>query len=254
MRADVSTAHPVRERARGRQLGYNRRVLFLRHATLLVALFALCGACGGSGKPPKRGVIESDVEAWGFRRYQAVLDPEVWVKSNRSKGYTASYVRKQAEKRGRLEDGDVANAFVTRFKRKRGVVVALVRFTRRLAQESGYVVEEDKISGTRLIVVKGHGELWAWWASKKHLVKVGGPGVEKVPEQLVEAYADRYPSSLKGGVLDMELDVEDEEPELESEEYNPDNPTPDWDHGQPGKKKKKKKRKKKRKKRKKKRD
>ncbi|MBT8493186.1 MAG: hypothetical protein KJO07_09015 [Deltaproteobacteria bacterium] len=222
--------------------------MFRRNAILLAVVLALSGACGGSGKPPKRGVIEADVEAWGFRRYQAVLDPEVWVKKNKSKGYTASYVKKQAEKRGRLEDGDVASAFVTRFKRKSGVVQALVKFTRRLAQESGYVVEEDKLSGTRLIVVKGHGELWAWWASKRHLVKVGGPGVEKVPEQLVEAYADRYPSTLKGGVLDMELDVEDEEPELESEDYNPDSPTPDWDHKQPKKKKKNKKRRKKKRK------
>jgi hypothetical protein len=194
-------------------------------------------------------VIEADVESWGFRRYQAVLDPEVWVKNNTSTGYTASYVKKQAEKRGRLEDGDVANAFVTRFDNKAGVVPALVRFTRRLAQESGYVVEEERVSGTRLIVVKGHGELWAWWASKRHLVKVGGPGVEAIPEHLVEAYADRYPSTLKGGVLDMDLEIEEEEPELDTEEYNPDNPTPDWDHDQPKSKKKRKKRKKRKKKR-----
>jgi len=191
------------------------------------------------------------VESWGFRRYQAVLDPEVWVKGNRSKGYTASYVKKQAEKRGRLDEGDVANTFVTRFKKRRGVLKALVRFVRRLAQESGYVVEEEKLSGTRMLVVKGHGELWAWWVSKRYIVKIGGPGVEKLPEQLIEAYADRYPSTLKSSALDMELEDVEEEPELETEDYNPDNPKPNWDKDKKKRKKKKKKKRKKKKKKKK---
>jgi len=184
-------------------------------------------ACGGPQPPPKRGVLEHDVEAWGFRRYQAVLDPEVWVKGNRAQGFTASYVRRQSEKRGRLDEGDVVNAFVTRFESNQGLVPALVRFARRLAQESGYVVEEDKFSGTRVIVVKGHGELWAWWVAKKHVLKVGGRGVEKVPVKLVEAYADLYPSKLGAGALDMELEP-DEEAEVETESYDPKNPKPEW--------------------------
>lgn len=183
-------------------------------------------ACGGSA-PLERGVIERDVESWGFRRYQAVLDPEVWVEGNQGSGHTASYVRKQAEKQGRLAEDDVVNAFVTRFESDEGVLPALIRFARRLAQESGYAVEEDRVSGTRMIVVKGHGEHWAWWVAAKHVIKIGGRGVSRVPETLVEAYADRYPSRLKAGALEMELG-EVEEKDIETEDYDPDNPKTEW--------------------------
>jgi len=207
----------------------------------LVAVVLVVAACGGPSKPPKRGVLEHDVESWGFRRYQAVLDPEVWVKGNRAEGFTASYVRKQSEKRGRLDEGDVVNAFVTRFETNTGLVPALVRFARRLAQESGYAVEEDKLSGTRVIVVKGHGELWAWWVAKNHVLKVGGRGVDKVPVKLVEAYADLYPSKLSAGAMDMDLEAE-EEAEVETEAYDPKNPKTEWQRSTGKKKKKKKKR------------
>ena len=214
---------------------------------LMVLVLAIAWAQPGCGGPdlPVRGVIEENVDQWNFRRYQAVLDIEVWVPKNSASAYTASYVRRSAEKRGRLEDGDVINAFVTRYKKSKGVQRAFVKFARRLAQESGYLVEDEKLGGARLFVIKGHGETWAMWAGKKHIVKVGGRAVEKVPEELVEAYADRYPSKVKEGALEGELpgDVsEDKEPEVEkTPEYDPDNPTPDW---QRGKKKKKKRRRK----------
>ena len=211
---------------------------------LIVVTVALLGGCGGPSKPPKRGVLEKDVSSWGFRRYQAVLDPEVWVKDNQAQGFTASYVRKQAEKQGRLDEADVVNAFVTRFDSNAGLIPALVRFARRLAQESGYVVEEEKFSGTRVIVVKGHGEMWAWWVAKKHVLKVGGRGVEKVPKKLVEAYADLYPSKLKAGALDMELEQE-EEAEVETEAYDSKNPKPEWQRTTKKKRRKKKRRNKK---------
>ena len=45
---------------------------------------------------------------------------------------------------------DVANAFVTEYAHEDGVERALVKFARRLSQESGYVVEESKIGGQRV--------------------------------------------------------------------------------------------------------
>jgi len=222
----------------------------LKSLVSIALVASLCLACGGPDTPPKRGVLERDVEAWGFRRYQSVLDPEVWVKENRSRGFTASYARKQAEKRGRLGERDVVNAFVTRFKSHDGLIAALVRFARRLAQESGYSVEEDSLYGTRVIMISGHGERWAWWVSKKHILKLGGRGVEKVPKDLVEAYADYYPSALKQGVLDSELEPVSE-PKLETEEYDPDNPKTSWqrqDEDAPADKKKRKRKRKKRRK------
>ncbi len=194
---------------------------------LLVAL-QLSSACGGNTKPPKRGVIESDVENWGFRRYQSVLDVEVWVSKNRAVAHTASYARKTSEKKGRIDDKDVINAFVTRYKEKRGVRRALVVFARRLAQQSGYKVEEKKISGVRLFEVKGPNERWVFWAAKKHVIKLGGRGVKSIPTDLIDAYAERYPSRIKSGSLEGPLPEGPVEPNVETEEFDPENPRPEW--------------------------
>lgn len=201
--------------------GSTALLIFVFVSTALVA-------CGGPDKPPKRGVIESNVSSWNFRRYQAVLDIEVWVPKNRAAAHTASYVRKSAEKIGRIDDGDVVNAFVTRYKRDVGISRALVKFARRLAQESGYVVQEKKVDGTRLILVTGAGEAWAMWAAKRHVVKIGGRGLEKVPQSVIEAYAERYPSRLKSGVLEGPLPAGPDEKKPSEEPFDPKNPRPDW--------------------------
>ena len=194
---------------------------------LLVAM-QLSSACGGNTKPPKRGVIESDVENWGFRRYQSVLDVEVWVAKNVAVAHTASYARKTSEKKGRIDDKDVINAFVTRYKEKRGVRRALVVFVRRLAQQSGYKATEKKISGVRLFEIKGPNESWVFWPAKRHVVKLGGRGAKSVPSDLIEAYAERYPSKLKAGSLEGPLTEGEPEPDVQTEEFDPKNPKPEW--------------------------
>ena len=161
--------------------------------------------CGGAERPPPRGVIENDVGGWSFRRYQSVLDVEVWVNDNRAVAHTASYARKEAEKRGRLGDDDVVSAFVTRYDSDDGVDRALVQFVRRLASESGYRVEERSVDGIRLIDVRGAGEVWATWPSARHVVKIGGPRRAAIPEALIAAYARRYPSHLAEGALEAPL-------------------------------------------------
>jgi len=204
----------------------------------LVAL-TLLAACGGATAPPSRRVIESNVASWNFRRYQQVLDVEVWVPDNRAVAHTASYVRDSAEKRGRIDEADIVSAFVTEYKRPAGVLRAVVKFSRRLAQESGYVVEERKLGGVRVIQVVGNGEAWALWGSGKYMVKIGGRGLESVPPALVEAYGDPYPSGLGEGVLEGPLPEGQDEAEPEREEYDPDNPKPDWDSDKKSRKKKK---------------
>jgi len=177
------------------------------------ALLAIAGAavasaaiaCGGPDGPPARGVIERDLEGWTFRRYQSVLDVEVWVPDNRAVAHTASYARTEAEKRGRLGEEDVVSAFVTRYQRPDGIEQALIRFVRRLAQESGYRVEERELGDVRLVEVRGAGEAWVIWPSRAHVVKIGGPGRQTIPEAVVEAYGERYPSGLKAGALDAPL-------------------------------------------------
>jgi hypothetical protein len=170
------------------------------------------------------------------------VDVEVWVPDNRATAHTASYARASAEQRGRLEEGDVASAFVTEYERPPGVLRAVVKFARRLGQESGYVVEEHELGGVRVITIVGHGEAWALWGSGKYVVKVGGRGLASVPSDLVEAYGERYPSDLSSGVLEGPLpdgpDAEAREPARE-DGLDPDDPRPDWDHDGPRRKRRK---------------
>ncbi len=204
-----------------------------RKSALAAIALGLVLACGGPSKPPKRGVIEGSVSSWRFRRYQAVLDVEVWVPNNRAAAHTASYVKHSAEKRGAIGENDVVNVFVTRYKSDDGILRALVKFVRRLAQESAYVVEEKKLGGTRVLVVSGAGELWALWAARRHVIKVGGRGLRSIPESIVEAYDDRYPSTLKVGILDGPLPPgpDEEQPkEAPEEPFDPDHPRPDWNN------------------------
>jgi hypothetical protein len=169
----------------------------------------LVTACGGAEKPPSRGVIENDVADWTFRRYQSVLDVEVWVSDNRAVAHTASYAHKEGVKRGRLLEEDVVSAFVTRYESDAGIDRALVQFARRLAGESGYRVEEREIGDVRVVEIRGAGEVWAIWPARQHVVKIGGPGRQSIPESLIEAYGDRYPSRLAAGALDAPLPAAD---------------------------------------------
>jgi hypothetical protein len=205
----------------------------MRRISALLAIctgvaFAYLG-CGGPPRPPERGVIEADLKEWRFRRYQALLDIEVWVPKNRASAHTASYVRIDAEKRGRLEEGDVVNAFVTRYERDEGVLRSLIVFSRRLAQEQGYAVEERRVGKARVFQVSGAGEAWILWAAQRHVVKIGGRGLSAVPENVVAAYAARYPSSLRPGMLEGPLPEATEPPKREEPEpLDPENPRPDW--------------------------
>ena len=195
----------------------------------VILLAALLFGCGGRPPPPTRGVLEKDLSSWKFRRYQQLLDVEVWVPRNKGVAYTASYAHGEALKRGRVEDKDVCNAFVTRYQRHAGIERQLVRFARRLAQESGYAVDEREIEGVRVIEVSGHGETWAIWASRGHVIKVGGRGIDQVPGAVVEAYGAPYPSVLRSGVLEGALPEGADEERPGPSERDPDNPTPDWD-------------------------
>jgi hypothetical protein len=203
---------------------------------LFLAVVVAAGACGGHPPIPKRGVVESDLGSWKFRRFQPVLDVEVWVDDNKAEAYTASYVANEAEKRGHVEDKDVVNVFVTRYEKNDGVLRETVKLVRRLAAEQGYQVDENKIAGERTLSINGHGESWVMWPSKKHVVKVGGRGRSDVPKSVVESYADRYPSQLPKGALEGPLPGGPEnKPKQEKEEYDPKNPKPDLDKYDPKK-------------------
>jgi hypothetical protein len=209
----------------------NMRVLF-------VAIVLTVFACGGRPPIPTRGVVESDLGSWKFRRFQGpLLDIEVWVEGNKAEAYSASYITAAAEKRGHIEDKDLVNVFVTRYQRADGVVRATVKLARRLAQDGGYQVEEDKIAGARTLTISGRGETWVMWPSNQHVVKVGGRGRNDVPASMVESYVDRYPSQLPGGSLEGPLPPgpDDAPQKIEKPEYDPSNPRPDVDNYDPNK-------------------
>ncbi len=203
----------------------------------LILLIIVIAACGGSPPIPKRGVVEGDLGSWKFRRFQPVLDVEVWVEGNKAEAFTASYVTDHAEKLGKVEDKDIVNVFVTRYESADGVVRETVKLARRLASEQGYQVDENKIGGARALSITGNGEAWVMWPAKKHVVKVGGRGRENVPEAMVESYADRYPSQLPGGSLEGPLPAgPDSGPKpVPKEKYDPSNPKPDIDKYDPDK-------------------
>src|SRR5215468_11049541 len=225
-----------RDSAVNAQKGYDTKDM----RALLVAGVAAILACGGHPPIPTRGVVEGDLGAWKFRRFQGpLLDVEVWVEGNKAEAYSASYITADAEKRGRIEDKDLVNVFVTRYQTADGVVRATVKLARRLAADNGYQVEEDKIGGARTLTITGRGEAWVMWPSNQHVVKVGGPGRTDVPKSMIEPYVDRYPSQLPGGALEGPLPPgRDELPatqKLEKPAYDPTNPRPDAEHYDPNK-------------------
>jgi hypothetical protein len=208
---------------------------------LALALGLGLGACGGTPGIPPRSVVEADIGGWHYRRYQSMLDVEVWVPRNTGEAHAATYVTAAAERVGRIRDADLASAMVTHYQRPGGVLRELVKFARRLGGEGGYQVDEAELGGVRVILASGRGETWALWASGAYIVKVGGRGRSDVPASLVEAYGARFPSQIPGGVMEGPLpagepipdgaeDLDgDGEPDEPPPAYDPDNPTPDFD-------------------------
>ena len=162
-----------------------------------------------------------------------MLDVEVVIVGNPAVGYTASYARGEAARAGSLKDTDVVNAFVTRFEKPDGVVRATAKFARRVGNQTGYQVEEVEVEDVRHVAIMGQGEAWAIWPSGNHVIKLGGRGLESVPEGLIEEYGERFPSNLPGGVLEGPLpegpDSSDEPPKDPKAPYDPNAPTPEWD-------------------------
>jgi hypothetical protein len=207
---------------------------------MLVAWAVAVAGCGGHPPVPTRGVVEADVGSWKFRRFQGpLLDVEVWVEGNKAEAYSASYITADAEKRGRIEDRDLVNVFVTRYASPEGVVRAMVKLARRLAADNGYQVEDAKIAGARALSITGRGEAWVMWPSSRYVVKVGGRGRTDVPASMVEPYVDRYPSQLPGGSLEGPLPPGRDEPpathKLDRPAYDPSNPRPDAERYDPNK-------------------
>ncbi len=215
-----------------------RTIVVVRTAVVAVLAIALAG-CHHRPPLPARGVVEADLGTWKFKRFQGPLfDVEVWVANNHGEEYSASYITNDADKRGKIDDKDLVSVVVTRYEKPDGVTRATVKLVRRLAAEDGYQAEEQKIGGVRALSFKGHGEAWVMWPSDGYVVKVGGRGRDDVPEQMVDYYAARFPSSLPGGALEGPLPPGPEDtPPPDKPAYDPNNPHPDLDKYDPKKSK-----------------
>jgi hypothetical protein len=149
---------------------------------------ALCIVAIGCGAQlPARYVVERDVGPFFYRRYQQTLDVEFVIGGNAAVGHTATYLRRGAT------GTDFATAFVTVYTRPNSLS-AEVR--EQLESLKHYQFEVRELGGEPVFALEQGDERWAVWVSGRHVVKLGAPHGEPVPEDLVDAYMDVYPSDL----------------------------------------------------------
>lgn len=155
----------------------------------LVGLLALLPSCGAS--IPSRFVVERDVGAWSYRRYQRVLDVEIPIAGRSAVGHTATYVRRDRTSRS----VPFASVFVTVYGDAHGLSAEVRRQVRALGS---YDTNVRAYGGGHVFYLDGGpGDSWALWVSGPHLVKIGaGAELDRVPEDLVSAYMGIYPSDL----------------------------------------------------------
>ncbi|HKP59123.1 MAG TPA: hypothetical protein VJV78_20515 [Polyangiales bacterium] len=147
----------------------------------------LLSACGAS--LPARYVIEHDLGAFAYRRYQKSLDIEVPIAGNTATGHTASYLR-----RGAKDEVAVVTAFVTVYKQAKSLTAEARASLQNLA---GYVLTPSELAGEYVWLLDAPGrERWCVWVSAERLVKIGVQPGQEFPEAVVAAYLDIYPSDL----------------------------------------------------------
>lgn len=152
-------------------------------AALVGAMLAGCGS-----SLPARYVVERDMGDFRYRRYQQVLDVEFPVADNPAVGHTASYVR-----RDHGEEVVFATAFVTVYEKPTALVAEVHD---RLDTLGTYEVDVGELEGEHVWWLDGGSDRWALWVSGKHVVKLGAPRGEEIPEDIAEIYVDLYPSDL----------------------------------------------------------
>jgi hypothetical protein len=155
--------------------------LALSFAVVVVAI----PACGPS--IPARFVIERDIGAFSYRRYQRVLDVEFAIEGNTAEGHTATYVRRTGS------EIEYVNAFVTVYSAPTGLAAEIRRLVRSLASYDVTVVD---FGGHVFHLDGGDGDTSVLWVSGRHLVKIGGTGSEPLTRDVVSAYMSAFPSDL----------------------------------------------------------
>jgi hypothetical protein len=154
---------------------------------LIVALLLGCAlACGAD--LPARYVIEHDLGAYRYRRYQKTLGAELEIPGNPAQGHTATYLRRGPERVA------VATAFVTVYTRPASLAAETHE---RLNAFERFRVNVAPLDGQYAWILDGGpNERWAVWVSGRHVVKLGASTGGVFPEEIVAAYLDAYPSDL----------------------------------------------------------
>ena len=150
-----------------------------------VSLLVVAGLAGCATSVPTRYVVERDIDDFGYRRYQHVLDVEFQVAENPAEGHTATYFRR----------GDrvvLATAFVSVYEKARGLAEEI---RERVEDLATYDAAMQKLEGEWVWVLEGDAP-WVLWVSANRVIKLGGPAGGAVPEAVLEAYLDIYPSDL----------------------------------------------------------
>ena len=151
-------------------------------------LLACCASACGSALPG-RYVIERDLGGFAYRRYQKTLGIEVPIEGNEAVGHTATYL-----KREQSDHVAVATAFVTVYEHAKSLAAEARDRFRGL---DGYRFSVTELSGENVWLLDGgENERWLAWVSGKHLVKLGAPEGEPLPEAIADAYLELYPSDL----------------------------------------------------------
>lgn len=165
---------------------------WVARAFVPLAYVALGAGCGGA--LPKRYVVEHDLGAHAFRRYQHVLDVEFPVEGNPAEGHTATYVHRTEADPPANGEVPFTTAFITVYTRSKGLAAELKA---RMESLGTYEVKVRELAGAYVWWLDGGEDRWAVWVSGKHIVKLGAPpGAKRIPEDVLEAYLSLYPSEL----------------------------------------------------------
>ena len=152
------------------------------------ALVLACVLLSCGGGLPARYVLEHDLDQLAYRRYQKTLGVELVIEGNAGVGHTASYLRRSQERVA------VATAFVTVYEHARSLSAEARGW---LSGLEGYRFGVTELSGHYVWTLDGGpSERWVAWVSGRHLVKLGAPENEAVPDALADAYLELYPSDL----------------------------------------------------------
>ena len=162
------------------------RAWYRRGVRPLPLLFLAVVAIGCGPSIPTRFVLERDLDGLRFRRYQHVLDVELVVEANTAEGHIATYVVTGSE------TPRVVTAFVTVYDHPASLA-AEVRA--RVATLGSYEQSVERREGAYVHVLRSGDEEWLLWVSGRHVVKLGA-AAGGVPDLLLEAYLDPYPSDL----------------------------------------------------------